>query len=133
MVQQLWLRCEKKEFERRSALTPTTAKKLLDAGFEITVERDEQRIFDDSEFEAYVLHLSYARTRSRRSYSPAWAVNWSQIVHHGPGAPTDVPIINLVELPNSDDPLPHTHIQFAHCYKKTGRVGVAPRPIPYRG
>lgn len=49
--QQLWLRCEKKEFERRSALTPTTAKKLIDAGFEISVERDTQRIFDDAEFE----------------------------------------------------------------------------------
>lgn len=50
----LWLRCEKKEFERRSALTPTTSKKLIDAGFDIFVERDEQRIFDDSEFEASV-------------------------------------------------------------------------------
>lgn len=47
-----WLRCETKQFERRSALTPTTAKKLIDAGFEIFVEKDEQRIFDDSEFEA---------------------------------------------------------------------------------
>jgi hypothetical protein len=47
-----WLRCEKKEFERRSALTPTTAKKLIDQGFEIFVERDEQRIFDDGEYEA---------------------------------------------------------------------------------
>lgn len=51
-VQPLWLRCEKREFERRAALTPTTAKKLLDAGFEIFVEKDEQRIFDDSEYEA---------------------------------------------------------------------------------
>ena len=51
-VQTLWLRCEKREFERRAALTPTTAKKLLDAGFEIFVEKDEQRIFDDSEYEA---------------------------------------------------------------------------------
>jgi saccharopine dehydrogenase (NAD+, L-lysine forming) len=48
----LWLRCEKKEFERRSALTPTTAQRLIDAGFTIYVERDEQRIFNDSEFEA---------------------------------------------------------------------------------
>jgi saccharopine dehydrogenase (NAD+, L-lysine-forming) len=47
----LWLRCEKKEFERRSALTPATAKQLITAGFEIFVERDEQRIFDDEEFE----------------------------------------------------------------------------------
>lgn len=50
--QPLWLRCEKKPFEHRSALTPTTAKKLLDAGFDIYVERDPQRIFDDEEFEA---------------------------------------------------------------------------------
>ncbi|KAG8694249.1 Saccharopine dehydrogenase, partial [Ceratobasidium sp. 423] len=46
-----WLRCEKKEFERRAALTPATAKKLIDAGFDITVERDLQRIFDDEEYE----------------------------------------------------------------------------------
>lgn len=50
-----WLRCEKKEFERRAALTPTTAKKLIDAGFEIFVERDEQRIFDDEEYEKYAV------------------------------------------------------------------------------
>jgi saccharopine dehydrogenase (NAD+, L-lysine-forming) len=48
---QLWLRCEKKEFEQRAALTPTTSKKLIDAGFEIYVERDEQRVFEDSEYE----------------------------------------------------------------------------------
>ena len=52
-----WLRCEKKEFERRAALTPTTSKKLIDAGFNIFVERDEQRIFDDAEYEALVLCL----------------------------------------------------------------------------
>ena len=52
-----WLRCETKQFERRAALTPTTAKQLIDAGFDITVERDEQRIFDDAEYEAYVRRL----------------------------------------------------------------------------
>lgn len=50
--QPIWLRCEKKEHERRSALTPTTAKTLLDNGFDVMVERDEQRIFKDEEFEA---------------------------------------------------------------------------------
>lgn len=35
-----------------------------------------------------------------------------------PQAPTDIPIIGLKELPESDEPLPHTHIQFAHCYKQ---------------
>lgn len=49
-----WLRCETKEFERRVPLTLRTAKLLIDAGFDNYVERDEQRIFDDSEYEAYV-------------------------------------------------------------------------------
>jgi Alanine dehydrogenase/PNT, N-terminal domain len=52
--QPLWLRCETKEFEHRATLTPTTAKKLIDAGFDITVERDPRRIFNDSEYEASV-------------------------------------------------------------------------------
>lgn len=38
-----------------------------------------------------------------------------------PSAPKDIPIIGLKELPESDEPLPHTHIQFAHCYK--GQAG----------
>ncbi|KAJ7786029.1 hypothetical protein B0H16DRAFT_1488942 [Mycena metata] len=93
----LWLRCETKEFERRAALTPTTAKKLLDAGFEIFVERDEQRIFNDSEYEAVGCTLVE---------NNSW-----------PTAPTSTTIIGLKELQESTDPLPHTHIQFAHCYK----------------
>jgi saccharopine dehydrogenase (NAD+, L-lysine-forming) len=96
--QALWLRCEKKEFERRAALTPTTARKLLDAGFDITVERDEQRIFNDSEYQAVGCKLVENNT-------------W-------PSAPVTIPIIGLKELPESDQPLPHTHIQFAHCYKQ---------------
>jgi len=37
-----------------AALTPTTARKMIDAGFDITVERDPQRIFDDEEYERSV-------------------------------------------------------------------------------
>lgn len=33
-------------------------------------------------------------------------------------APRNIPIIGLKELPESADPLPHTHVQFAHCYKQ---------------
>lgn len=93
-----WLRCEEKQFERRAALTPTTARKLIESGFKIYVERDHQRIFDDSEYEAVGCEL----------------------VEHSswPSAPTDVPIIGLKELPAADSPLPHTHVQFAHCYKQ---------------
>jgi saccharopine dehydrogenase (NAD+, L-lysine-forming) len=35
-----------------------------------------------------------------------------------PNAPVTIPIIGLKELPQSADPLPHTHIHFAHCYKR---------------
>ncbi|WRT67652.1 uncharacterized protein IL334_004624 [Kwoniella shivajii] len=98
--QPIWLRCEKKPFEHRSALTPTTAKTLLDNNFEVFVERDPQRIFDDAEFEAVGCKLVPNN-------------EW-------PSAPVEVPIIGLKELPESTDPLPHTHIQFAHCYKQQG-------------
>ncbi|TDL28360.1 saccharopine dehydrogenase [Rickenella mellea] len=94
----LWLRCEKKEFERRTALTPATAKKLFASGFDIFVERDEQRIFDDAEYEQVGCKLEE---------NNSW-----------PSAPANIPIIGLKELPASTDPLPHTHIQFAHCYKR---------------
>ncbi|KAJ7089169.1 saccharopine dehydrogenase [Mycena belliarum] len=93
----LWLRCETKEFERRTALTPTAAKRLLDAGFDIVVERDEQRIFADSEYEAAGCTLVANNS-------------WST-------APTTATILGLKELQESADPLPHAHIQFAHCYK----------------
>jgi len=96
--QPLWLRCETKEFEHRAALTPTTTKKLIDAGFEIFVERDKQRIFDDEEYE---------KAGAKLVKNNSW-----------PTAPIEIPIIGLKELPVSKEPLPHTHIQFAHCYKR---------------
>jgi saccharopine dehydrogenase (NAD+, L-lysine-forming) len=40
-----------KALEHRSALTPTTTKALLDAGYAVNIERSPERIFDDSEFE----------------------------------------------------------------------------------
>ncbi|KZV94107.1 Formate/glycerate dehydrogenase catalytic domain-like protein [Exidia glandulosa HHB12029] len=97
MVQPLWLRCEKKEFERRAALSPANAKKLIDAGFKIYVERDEQRIFDDAEYESVGCEMVA---------NNSW-----------PNAPADVPIIGLKELEVSKEPIKHTHIQFAHAYK----------------
>ena len=72
----LWLRCERKAFERRSALSPSTCKKLIAGGYFISVERDEQRIFDDKEYEGYVkmsLRLSPQLTKKL-----AWAARLSQ-------------------------------------------------------
>lgn len=87
-----------KSLERRSALTPTTTKSLIEAGFIINVERSPQRIFDDSEFEEAGATLVPEST-------------WHE-------APEDHIIIGLKELPVEDFPLKHTHIQFAHCYKQ---------------
>ncbi|CEH12998.1 saccharopine dehydrogenase [Ceraceosorus bombacis] len=98
--QQLYLRCEMKPHEHRAALTPTTARKLIDAGFDITVERDPQRIFEDEEYERVGCKLSPHNT---------WA-----------DQPSNILIIGLKELPAPGPPLPHTHIQFAHCYKHQG-------------
>lgn len=107
-----------KALEHRSALTPTTTKALLDAGYTVRVERSPERIFDDSEFEAVGATMVPENT-------------WRE-------APTEHIIVGLKELPvedcesdkisrfacNNPDafivPLKHTHIQFAHCYKQQG-------------
>lgn len=47
----LYLRSESKPLEHRSALTPTTTKALIDAGYTVHVEHSPERIFDDIEFE----------------------------------------------------------------------------------
>ncbi|KAL2867086.1 uncharacterized protein BJX67DRAFT_388296 [Aspergillus lucknowensis] len=59
----IWLRAETKPAEARSALTPTTCKALLDAGYEVTIERSSQSIFDEGSWvkdapkDAYILGL----------------------------------------------------------------------------
>ncbi|KAJ8654418.1 hypothetical protein O0I10_009859 [Lichtheimia ornata] len=98
----LWLRAETKPMEHRAALTPSTAKELLDAGFKITVERSDQRIFDDEE---------YAKVGCPLVDTLSWKTD----------APADAYIVGLKELPENDDsPLHHTHIFFAHCFKNQG-------------
>lgn len=95
----IWLRAETKPAEARSALTPFTCKALLDAGYDVTVERSKQRIFDDSEF---------ATIGARLVEEGSWETD----------APKDAYILGLKELPEKDFPLEHVHISFAHCYKK---------------
>jgi saccharopine dehydrogenase (NAD+, L-lysine-forming) len=97
----LHLRSETKPLEHRSALTPTTAKALLDAGYTVNIERSPVRIFEDAEFEKIGATLVP---------EGSW-----------PQAPKDHIIIGLKELPETDTfPLKHTHVQFAHCYKNQG-------------
>jgi saccharopine dehydrogenase (NAD+, L-lysine-forming) len=96
----LHLRAESKPLEHRSALTPTTAKKLQEAGFEVYVEKSKQRSFEDKEFEEKGIPLVQ---------EGSWKT-----------APNDRIIIGLKELPEESFPLVHEHIQFAHCYKDQG-------------
>lgn len=65
--------------EHWSALTPTTAKALIEAGYIVNVERSPERIFDDSEFEKVGATLVPEN-------------KWRE-------APTDHIIIGLKELP----------------------------------
>lgn len=93
------MRGETKPLEHRSALTPSTTKALIDAGYVVNVERSPVRIFDDKEFEDV----------------------GAKLVPEGswPDAPEEHLIVGLKELPDEIDfPLRHTHIQFAHCYKQ---------------
>ncbi|KAJ9200179.1 hypothetical protein DTO166G4_3858 [Paecilomyces variotii] len=95
----IWLRAETKPAEARSALTPTTCKALVDAGYDVTVEKSTQRIFEDEEF---------AKVGARIVEEGSWVKD----------APKDAYILGLKELPEDDFPLEHVHISFAHCYKQ---------------
>ncbi|KAJ5185330.1 hypothetical protein N7491_006799 [Penicillium cf. griseofulvum] len=99
--QKIWLRAETKPAEARSALTPTTCKALIDAGYDVTVERSTQRIFEDEEF-------------SKIGAPLVEEGSWVQ------DAPKDAVILGLKELPEDDFPLEHVHVTFAHCFKQQG-------------
>ncbi|KAJ3106133.1 Saccharopine dehydrogenase [Phlyctochytrium planicorne] len=95
----LWLRAETKKNEQRTALTPKAVSQLQENGFKVTVERSVQSIFDDSDYEKIGALLVEAGS-------------WKT-------APADAYIVGLKELPEGDSsPLPHTHIMFAHCFKR---------------
>lgn len=94
----LHLRAETKPLEARAALTPSTTKQLLDAGFKVYVEESSQSTFDIKEYEDVGAEIVPEGS-------------WKE-------APKDRLIIGLKELPeNQTFPLVHEHIQFAHCYK----------------
>ncbi|CAJ2500678.1 Uu.00g035310.m01.CDS01 [Anthostomella pinea] len=96
----LHLRSEDKPLEHRSALTPTTAKALIDAGYTVNVEKSPVRIFDDEEFSK--IGATLVPTGSWRD------------------APKEHIIVGLKELPEETFPLKHVHVQFAHVYKNQG-------------
>lgn len=84
----LHVRAETKPLEHRSAVTPGIAKKLVDAGYTVNVERSPLSIFKDEEYNGTGATL--VSTGS-----------WTEV-------PADHIIVGLKELPEDDFPLKHT-------------------------
>ena len=79
-------------------MTPSTTKSLLSAGYAVNVEHSLQRIFSDQQ---------YTTVGATLVPEASW-----------PDAPSSHLIVGLKELPEESFPLKHTHVQFAHCYKR---------------
>ncbi|KAF9875816.1 saccharopine dehydrogenase [Colletotrichum karsti] len=103
------LRTETKPLEHRSALTPTTAKKLIDAGYVIHVERNpvgseighySTRTFEDSEFEAVGAEIKPLGS-------------WKEV-------PKSHIVLGLKEIEEGTSSLGHVFCHFQHCYKQQG-------------
>lgn len=84
----LHVRAETKPLEHRSAVTPSVAKKLVEAGYTVNVERSALSIFNDSEYEG---------TGANLVPTGSWT-----------DAPNDHIVVGLKELPEEDFPLKHT-------------------------
>ncbi|KAF2863525.1 Formate/glycerate dehydrogenase catalytic domain-like protein [Piedraia hortae CBS 480.64] len=93
----LHIRAETKPLEHRCAVPPRIAAKLVQAGYNINIERSPLSIFPDSEYDG---------TGAKLVPTGSWI-----------SAPADNIIIGLKELPEEEFPLKQTHVQFAHCYK----------------
>lgn len=94
----LWLRHETRQTERRAPLVPADARRLIDAGVEVTVEDSAQRIFPTEE---------YAAAGCRVVPAGAWT-----------DADIGEVILGLKELPALPAALTHRHVYFGHAYKQ---------------
>ena len=91
------IRGETKPAERRTAVTPDDAKRLIEAGHQVTVESFPDRCFPDA---------AYAEVGCAMAEAGSWEkIDQSRV------------ILGLKELPEGDSGLPHQHIMFAHCFK----------------
>lgn len=93
----IWLRAEVKPNEERVAVVPADAKRLMEAGYEVTVEKSAQRCIDADE---------YAKVGCNVAEEGSWT-----------SAPKDAFVLGVKELPEGDGDLIHRHIYFGHVYK----------------
>ena len=93
----LWVRAEQRNNEDRVGITPDGVRRLMEQGFQITVEHSRSRIIPDQD---------YVATGCAMVAENSW-----------PSAPKDAIIFGLKELPEDGTPLIHRHIMFGHAYK----------------
>ncbi|MFF4655377.1 saccharopine dehydrogenase [Streptomyces sp. NPDC001381] len=94
----LWLRHEVRTTERRTPVVPDDARRLVEAGLDLTVEESPQRIFPVEEYEA---------VGARVAPAGSWV-----------SAPPGTVVLGLKELPDEPAELTHRHIFFGHAYKR---------------
>ncbi len=97
MTTHIWIRAEHKSGERRVAVTPDDAARLIAQGFIVTVEESDQRAITLSDYEAV-------------GCKTAVAGSWRS-------APDDCFILGVKELPEGNSELRHRHIYFGHVFK----------------
>ncbi len=93
----LWVRAEVRSTERRAPVVPSDVRRLVDAGFRVTVEESAQRVLDPA---------SYAEAGASLVATGSWV-----------DAPDDVVVVGIKELPDEPAALRHRHVYFAHAFK----------------
>ena len=93
----LWIRAEARETERRAPVVPAEVRRLVAAGFEVTVEESPSRVFSVEE---------YAEAGAAVAPAGSWV-----------DAPGDAFVLGIKELPEQPDTLRHRHVYFAHAFK----------------
>lgn len=96
----LWVRSEVRETERRVAVVPADARRLVEAGVRVTVEESARRVFGVEEYAAAGCEV-------------VGAGSWVD-------APDGVVVLGLKELPGEPAALRHRHVYFGHAYKGQG-------------
>ena len=97
-IKTIWLRSESRPTERRTPLLPDGVKVLMDDGYKVVVERSDNRIISNNEYEA---------TGCQMVDAGGWM-----------DPPEDAIILGLKELPEEPSVIKNAHILFAHAYKE---------------
>ncbi len=98
VIKTIWLRSESRPTERRTPLLAKGAKELIEAGYHVVVERSDNRIIKNSEYEVVGCKMVDAE-------------GWMQPMDN-------TLILGLKELPEEPEIITNPHILFAHAYKE---------------